>query len=116
MPKNTYPTTVSACSMPMGVLIVTSFPWVAYGDQAAGLDIALEDFIGSDTKPDILLMLEKEFEPTLVVIPDIIASGKLTHAYHVHAKVLAHCAKTQSRSSGPSIPRSNLLPILPTVS
>lgn len=63
-----------------------------YGDKEAdGLEIAMDDF----TKPDILLMLEKEFEPTLVVIPDIIGLGK--DAYKMYQLVLAHCAKTQSR-------------------
>ncbi|PSL27564.1 phage tail sheath family protein [Chitinophaga ginsengisoli] len=67
-----------------------------YGGKADGLDIALEDFTGSATKPDILLALEKEFEPTLVVIPDIIALGE--GAYNtMYTKVLDHCAKTQSR-------------------
>ncbi|QHS58862.1 phage tail sheath family protein [Chitinophaga agri] len=67
-----------------------------YGDKPDGLEVSLDDFIGSDTKPDILLLLEKEFEPTLVVIPDVIALGE--NAYNtVYTKVLAHCAKTQSR-------------------
>lgn len=67
-----------------------------YGDKPDGLEISLDDFIGSDTKPDILLLLEKEFEPTLVAIPDAIALGEA--AYNtVYTKVLAHCAKTQSR-------------------
>lgn len=67
-----------------------------YGGKADGLDIALEDFTGSATKPDILLGLEKEFEPTLVVIPDIIALGE--GAYNtMYTKVLDHCAKTMSR-------------------
>ncbi|MBW8686806.1 phage tail sheath family protein [Chitinophaga rhizophila] len=67
-----------------------------YGDKPDGLEISLDDFTGSDTKPDVLLLLEKEFEPTLVVIPDVIALGEA--AYNtVYTKVLAHCAKTQSR-------------------
>lgn len=67
-----------------------------YGNQPDGLAVALEDFTGSATKPDVLLGLEKEFEPTLVVIPDVIALGEA--AYNtIYTKVLEHCAKTQSR-------------------
>lgn len=67
-----------------------------YGTKPEGIEIALDDFTGSDSKPDVLLGLEKEFEPTLVVIPDIIAIGDA--AYNtLYTKVLEHCAKTQSR-------------------
>jgi len=44
---------------------------------------------------EVLEALEKEFEPTLVVIPDAIALG--TECYGIYQKVLAHCAKMQSR-------------------
>ncbi|MVT11142.1 phage tail sheath family protein [Chitinophaga tropicalis] len=67
-----------------------------YGTTPEGIAVSLDDFTGSDTKPDVLALLEKEFEPTLVVIPDVIALG--AEAYNtVYTKVLAHCAKTQSR-------------------
>ena len=52
------------------------------------LDISATDF-------EVLTELEKEFEPTLVVIPDAVALG--TEAYPLYTKVLAHCAKMQSR-------------------
>ena len=44
---------------------------------------------------EVLDILEKEFEPTLVVIPDAIAIG--AECYGIYQKVLAHCAKMQSR-------------------
>ena len=44
---------------------------------------------------EVLDILEKEYEPTLVVIPDAIAIG--VECYGIYQKVLAHCAKMQSR-------------------
>ncbi|RFM33305.1 phage tail sheath family protein [Chitinophaga silvisoli] len=67
-----------------------------YGDKPDGIEIAGEDIFGSDTKPNVFELLKKEFEPTLVVIPDAIALGEA--AYNsVYTKVLAHCQETQSR-------------------
>ncbi|WP_343690605.1 phage tail sheath C-terminal domain-containing protein [Chitinophaga sp.] len=67
-----------------------------YGDKPDGIDIAGEDIFGSDTKPNVFDALKKEFEPTLVVIPDAIALGEA--AYNsIYTRVLAHCKETQSR-------------------
>jgi uncharacterized protein len=68
-----------------------------YGGQDK-LAIAPEDFTGSadGTKPNVFALLEKEFEPTMVVIPDIIAKGKDAYT-GVYQQVLKHCAGTQSR-------------------
>lgn len=66
-----------------------------YGEKPEGFDISFDDFLGSDTKPNPFSILEKEFEPTLIVIPDIIAKG--AECYPVYQQVLLHCAKTQSR-------------------
>ncbi|WPQ60896.1 phage tail sheath C-terminal domain-containing protein [Chitinophaga sancti] len=67
-----------------------------YGDKPDGVEIAGEDFFGSATKPNIFDLLKKEYEPTLVVIPDAIALGEA--AYNtIYTKVLAHCQETQSR-------------------
>ena len=63
----------------------------------AGLTIDASDILGDPTKnkASVFEVLEKEYEPTLVVIPDIIALGKA--AYDVYVQVLLHCQKTQSR-------------------
>lgn len=68
-----------------------------YGDKKDGFEIKADDFIGSADNPvSVFDILEKEYEPTMVVIPDIIALGQA--AYNsVYTKVLEHCAKTQSR-------------------
>jgi uncharacterized protein len=68
-----------------------------YEGKPDGIAVSAEDFIGSPDgkKPDVFKILEKEFEPTLVVIPDVIALG--TAAYAVYQQVLLHCDKTQSR-------------------
>ena len=66
-----------------------------YGDKQDGLEIAMDDFIGSDTKPNPFDTLDKEYEPTLVVAPDIIALGEAAYAFY--EQVLLHCSKVQSR-------------------
>lgn len=66
-----------------------------YGDKPDGFEISMDDFIGSDTKPNAFDILDKEYEPTLIVIPDIIALG--TGAYALYQQVLLHCSKSQSR-------------------
>jgi phage tail sheath protein FI len=69
-----------------------------YGNTPDGFDISGDDFIGGTTaKPvSVFDILEKEYEPTLIVIPDIIALGKV--AYNtVYTKVLAHCFTMKSR-------------------
>jgi uncharacterized protein len=66
-----------------------------YGDKPDGLEIDFTDFTGNDKKPNVFGILEKEYEPTLVVMPDVIAKGSA--AYALYQLVLQHCAKTQSR-------------------
>jgi len=67
-----------------------------YGDKPGGFEIDVEDFVGGATKPNPFALLEKEYEPTLIIIPDIIGKGAEA-AYSVYQQVLNHCAKTQSR-------------------
>ncbi len=67
-----------------------------YGDKPEGFEISVSDFLGSEKTPNPFALLEKEYEPTLIVIPDIIALGAEA-AYSVYQQVLNHCAKTQSR-------------------
>lgn len=57
------------------------------------LEIKLDDFTGADV--NVFDVLEKEYEPTLVVAPDLIAKSDL--AYPFYQLVLQHCNKTQSR-------------------
>lgn len=67
-----------------------------YKDQKDGFEIKPDDFLGSTTKVDPFELLTKEFEPTLVVVPDAIALGEACYNT-IYTKILAHCAKTQSR-------------------
>ncbi len=67
-----------------------------YEDTPDGFDIAADDYIGSDTKPNVFSILEKETEPTLVVLPDAIALGEDCYTT-VYTQVLNHCAAMQSR-------------------
>jgi len=68
-----------------------------YGDKKDGFEIKAEDFIGSQDKPvSVFDMLEKEYEPTMIVIPDIINLG-VTAYNTVYTKVLGHCDKLKSR-------------------
>lgn len=66
-----------------------------YGDRPDGFEISMDDFTGSDTKPNVFDILDKEYEPTLIVIPDIIALGP--DSYALYQQVLLHCSKVQSR-------------------
>ena len=56
----------------------------------ADLEVDLNHFKG-----DVFEILKKEFEPTLVVMPDLAAKGK--EAYDIYQLVLLHCQATQSR-------------------
>lgn len=67
-----------------------------YGDKPDGFEIKGDDFLGSATKVDPFELLKKEFEPTLVVIPDAIALGDVCYNT-IYAKVLDHCFNMQSR-------------------
>jgi uncharacterized protein len=61
-----------------------------YEDQPAGFAMKKSDFI------DALPLLEKEYEPTLVLMPDAIHIED--ECYNsIYTEVLAHCAKMQSR-------------------
>jgi uncharacterized protein len=69
-----------------------------YEDKPDGFEIKASDFIKDTTENSLDIfddILAKEYEPTMVVIPDIIALGK--DAYPIYKKVLSHCADMQSR-------------------
>ncbi|HMC99679.1 MAG TPA: phage tail sheath C-terminal domain-containing protein, partial [Ferruginibacter sp.] len=52
-------------------------------------------FGGSDPTKNVFEALEKEYEPTLIVMPDLIS--KVDDYYDTCVQVLMHCQKTQSR-------------------
>ena len=58
-------------------------------------EIMADDFIGSATKPDPFEILKKEFEPTLVLVPDAIALGEVCYD-SIYTKILGHCSRMQS--------------------
>lgn len=65
------------------------------GDTKA-IPVAAKDFNATTDYPESALdLLKNEQEPTLIVIPDIIAMGK--DAYSIYTQVLAHCSAMQSR-------------------
>jgi uncharacterized protein len=57
--------------------------------------IEFADFTGTATTPNVFEVLEKEPEPTIIVMPDIIAKG--VAAYPLYQLALQHCAAMQSR-------------------
>lgn len=67
-----------------------------YGENKEGLKITAEDFIGSAKKADPFETLQKEMEPTLIVMPDAISLGELCYST-VYSKALKHCLTTQNR-------------------
>lgn len=66
-----------------------------YGDKPDGIEIDSTDFTGNENRTSAFDILEKEYEPTLVVIPDVMAIG--IDAYPVYQSALLHCQKTQNR-------------------
>jgi phage tail sheath protein FI len=64
------------------------------------------DFI-NDEQPftNVFTTLQKEFEPTLIVLPDMNASSADTYA--LQQKALAHCGHMQNRFAILDVPRSN---------
>lgn len=69
-----------------------------YEKTPSNLEIKAADFIGGTTAQPLSVfdVLEKEYEPTLIVMPDIIALEVSAYT-DVYQKVLMHCAKMQSR-------------------
>ncbi|HEX8270799.1 MAG TPA: phage tail sheath C-terminal domain-containing protein [Flavobacterium sp.] len=61
--------------------------------QVVSLIIDIDDFIGADN--NVFSILETESEPTLVVLPDVVADPVI--AYQLYPLVLQHCAKMQNR-------------------
>jgi phage tail sheath protein FI len=64
-----------------------------YKDKES-FEIIADDFIGSATTPDPFETL-KEFDPTLVLVPDAIALGDA--CYDIYIKILGHCSSLQNR-------------------
>ena len=60
-----------------------------YDGTVNGFAIDLNDF------NTVLELLEKEAEPTLIVLPDVITKG--VQAYNLYHRVLLHCQKMQNR-------------------
>ncbi len=68
-----------------------------YAGKKDGFAINTADFTGGiENTTNVFEVLEKEYEPTIIVMPDVIALG--TEAYTgIYAKALEHCNKTQCR-------------------
>jgi uncharacterized protein len=66
-----------------------------YAEKPEGMPIDATDFLGNATKPNVFTLLEKEAEPTLIILPDVINMG--IAAYPIYQEALAHCEKMQSR-------------------
>jgi phage tail sheath protein FI len=64
-----------------------------YGNDDT-LTISGNDFIGGTTT--VFDILEKEFEPTMIVMPDVIALGASSYNT-VYSSALLHCSNVQSR-------------------
>jgi len=67
-----------------------------YGDKPDGFDIDANHFTQGPENQNVFSLLEKEYEPTLVVLPDVITKGE-TLAYGLYVLALQHCAGMQSR-------------------
>lgn len=67
-----------------------------YGDSSDGFEIKAEDFLDKGKEPGPLKLLEKEHEPTLIVIPDAIHLGEACYST-IYTQVLDHCGRMQNR-------------------
>lgn len=74
---------------------------VGFYDQVVTNGIAKGDFMSTtNEKKDVFKILEKEWEPTLVLIPDIVSQRPTATDigyYAYYQQVLQHCFATQSR-------------------
>lgn len=62
--------------------------------------ILKKHFVGDDSTASVFSVLEKEAEPTLVLLPDVVAlkdSNNSPSYYDLYKEVLRHCGKMQSR-------------------
>ncbi len=69
-------------------------------DHATANGIAATDFFGTDDNKNVFKILEKEWEPTLIVLPDVAAKKPTATdagAYEFYMQALQHCNITQSR-------------------
>lgn len=71
-------------------------------DDVRSRGISPEDYSGNTEKnmPNVFDILEKESEPALILLPDVVALKNdmgLPAYYHLYVQVLEHCSKTQSR-------------------
>ncbi|MEP7254981.1 MAG: phage tail sheath C-terminal domain-containing protein [Ferruginibacter sp.] len=71
-------------------------------DDVRSRGISPDDYSGDTEKniPNVFSILEKEWEPTLVLLPDVVAlkdDKGVPAYYHLYVHVLDHCNKTQSR-------------------
>ncbi|MGY0035714.1 phage tail sheath family protein [Pedobacter sp. NJ-S-72] len=67
-----------------------------YGDKPDGFDIDTNNFTQGPESQNVFSILEKEYEPTLIVLPDIITKGE-TIAYNLYKLALKHCLDMQNR-------------------
>ena len=67
-----------------------------YNDINMASSINITDFTGDGTKPSVFTLLEKENEPTIIVLPDATMFGKAAYT-HIYNAALQHCDKMQNR-------------------
>ncbi len=69
-------------------------------EQATANGINATDFFGTEEHKHVFKILEKEFEPTLIVLPDVVAKKPTESelgAYEFYQQVLLHCDTAKSR-------------------
>ncbi len=75
-----------------------------YAASEKSFVVQVADFVNDNGSNNVFDILKKEFEPTLVVMPDIHANSK--DAYALQQKALAHCNDMQSRFAILDVPQS----------
>jgi phage tail sheath protein FI len=72
--------------------------------KGEGIEINIDDFIGEDEKSNVFKVLEKEFEPTLILMPDVIHRPSV--AMKLYRKMLEHCGTTRRRFAILDVPQT----------
>jgi uncharacterized protein len=69
-------------------------------DYVTANGIAATDYFGTEDNKHVFKILEKEWEPTLIILPDVVAKKPTptdAGAYEFYIQALQHCYATQSR-------------------
>lgn len=83
-----------------------------YGNQTS-FAISADDFTGGKRKASIFKILDKEAEPTSIVLPDVIADTSI--AYPLYQMVLAYCGMSKKHFAILDVGEAAAQPLVPVI-